>query len=110
MLYKLKPNIYKNDEHSRPREDYFIIYRRSESRERTAYFNTFKEMIINQYGWIMECEVDNCRKLDYNSRQKAGPKGFNAILRSLEVSDKPLEVSVCLFVSVENFIILFFNF
>ena len=44
-LYKLKPHFYEkdeNDEHSRHRQDYVIICRRSESREK-MYFSACKE-------------------------------------------------------------------
>lgn len=44
-------------------------------------------MLIIQYGWVIESEVGNYRKLDYNIKKKTG---HNVILRSLEFSDKPL--------------------
>lgn len=49
-------------------------------------------MLGIQYGWIIEFEVGNCRSLGYNSKQKEHHKAFNGILRSLEVSDKPLKL------------------
>lgn len=68
-------------------------------------------MIIIQHGWIIEHAVGNYRKLDHNSKLKAGHEAFNGILRSLEISDKPLKIFVCLFVSLENSIRHFiFNF
>lgn len=46
-------------------------------------------MLVIQYSWVIEFEVGNCRKLDYNIKKKVG---HNVILRSLEFSEKPLKL------------------